>query len=145
MNEMEPFEQRLKSQPPRQVPAVWRQDILSAAREAQPLQKAAIVHRESLFSLLSRRLASLFWPHPVAWGGLAAIWILIFAVHLSQQDNAPAMAKKVSTPSPEMIAELGQQQRLLVELMGAKDASDADRPKLISPAPRSERVVILTV
>jgi len=34
--EMEPFEQRLRRQPVKPVPAAWRAEILAAARAAQP-------------------------------------------------------------------------------------------------------------
>ncbi len=143
MNEMEPFEQRLKRQPLRPMPAGWREEILSAAREAQPVRRSPTADGDSLLSMLNRRLSSWLWPHPVAWGGLAAIWIFIFAVNVSIGDKTPMIAEKVTPPSPEVIAELRQQQRMLAELIGVNDAGDADRPKVIVPAPRSERVVIL--
>lgn len=140
---MEPFERRLKRQTLRSAPAGWRQDILSAASQAQPLRKSATIQKDSLFSVLNRRISSWLWPHPVAWAGLAAIWILIFAVNISIRDKTPMVVEKATPPSPEMLAELRQQQRMLVELIGVSDAGDADRPKVIGPAPRSERVVIL--
>ena len=144
MNEMEPFEQRLKRQPLRQTPDGWREEILSAARQAQPLRRSLAARGESFVSMLNRRLSSLLWPHPLAWGGLAAIWIFIFAVNYSLRDNTPMVAEKVTPPSPEVIAELRQQQRMLAELIGANDSNDADRPKVFVPAPRSERVEVLT-
>ncbi len=54
------------------------------------------------------------------------------------------MAKKVSPPSPEVVAELEQQHRLLAELMGTSDTPAADRQKIFVPKPRSECVGILT-
>lgn len=148
MNEMEPFEQRLKRQTLRPAPDNWREEILLAARQAQPLvarvSKSADhpIGRPPLRSM-AQRLTSLLWPHPVAWGALAAVWIFIFMANYSMRDQSPTIAEKTSPPSPEMIAELHQQQRLLVELIGANDSGDADRPKVIGPSPRSERVAIL--
>ena len=144
MNEMEPFEQRLKRQPLRPVPADWRKEILSAAKEAQPLHKSATNPGESLFSCFNRHLASLLWPHPIAWGGLAAVWIFIFVMNASLQDKAPAVAEKAPAPSPAMLAELRQQQRMFAELIGPTDLN-ADRPKNLAPQPRSERVVTFDV
>jgi hypothetical protein len=66
---------------------------------------------------------------------LAAVWIVILAVDFSVRDNSPRVAEKTVPPSPEVIAELRQQQRLLAELMGPREARDVDRPK----PPRSER------
>jgi hypothetical protein len=84
------------------------------------------------------------WPHPVAWAGLAAAWILIFAVNYSSRDTQPVVAEKIATPSPEVVAELREQQRLFVELAGVNDSTDFDRQKTFVPRPRSERVEFLT-
>jgi hypothetical protein len=83
------------------------------------------------------------WPHPRAWAGLAAVWILILAVDFSVRDKTPVMAEKAAPPSQEVIVELKQQQRMLAELIGARDTSDADRSKLWAPQPRSQCVEIL--
>jgi hypothetical protein len=83
------------------------------------------------------------WPHPAAWAGLAAIWILILAVDFSVRDKSLVMVEKSAPPSPEVIVELKQQQRMLAELIGPRDEHDADRSKSFVPQPRSERVEIL--
>ena len=83
-------------------------------------------------------LRDLLWPHPKAWAGLAIIWVLILAVDFSVRDRTPITAEKSLPPSPEVIAELKQQQRMLAELIGARDTGDADRSKPLAPRPRSE-------
>jgi hypothetical protein len=143
-DEMEQFERRLKNQPLRQAPAEWRWEILSAVREAQRERPQQSVVGHSFLSSLNQRLASLLWPHPVAWGGLAAVWIFIGALHLSMRVETPAMAEKTLPPSPEAVVELRQQQHLFAELMGANDLPVADRQKPYVPKPRSENVGILT-
>jgi hypothetical protein len=134
------FEQLLKRQSLGQLPDGWREEILSAAKKAQPRRRSS----DTFLSMLKRRVSSVLWPHPVAWGGLAAIWIFIFVLNFSNRDHVPVMAEKASPPSPEVVAELRQQQRLYVELMDMKDLSDADRQKVFVPGPRSERAGILT-
>ncbi|HXB60544.1 MAG TPA: hypothetical protein VNU95_13310 [Candidatus Acidoferrales bacterium] len=141
----EQFEQRLKRRPLRQAPAEWRDGILAAASEAQRLKNPPPITGRSFLSMLYERLASVLWPHPVAWGGLAAVWMLIFAVHLSIRDDAPALAEKIVPQSPEVIAQLQQQHRLLAELLGPNDLPEADRPKIFVPKPRSECTEILSV
>jgi hypothetical protein len=32
------------------------------------------------------RMRELFWPHPVAWGVMAALWVLIGAAHLAMRE-----------------------------------------------------------
>jgi hypothetical protein len=140
---MENFEQHLSRQPLRQVPQEWRADILAAARAAQPLRHLSPVTRHSWLSTLNSQLSTLFWPHPKAWAGLAAVWIVIFAVNFSMRETSSQVAEKSTPPSPEVIVELKKQQLLFAELVGQVQLQDADRQKLFVPKPRSERVVIL--
>jgi hypothetical protein len=138
------FEQKLSRQPLRQVPTEWREEILTVANEVGTARRAVRgrLGEASLpnwLSTLNSQLSTLLWPHPKAWAGLAAVWILIFAVDFSVQDKSPVMAGKSVPPSPEVIVELKQQQRLLAELMGPRDKSDADGSKSFVPQPRSEQ------
>jgi hypothetical protein len=149
---MDDFEQKLQRQPLRQVPAEWREEILVAAdvnrRQATSCEVGrgftSTAPRRSLLSTLNSQLSTLLWPHPTAWAGLAAVWIAIFAMNFSMRDQSPALAEKSSPPSPEVIVELRQQQRMLAELIGPRDTSDADRSKPFVPEPRSERVEFMT-
>ena len=140
--ELEPFESRLSRQPMRQIPAAWRGEILAATRDAQPVCHPSPVTRHSLLSTIIHQLSTFFWPHPKAWAGLAGVWIIIIAVNFSMRDPAPRLAEKSAPPSPEVIVELRQQQLLLAELMGPREARDADRPRIFTPRPRGERMEI---
>lgn len=80
----------------------------------------------------------LIWPGPRAWGALAAVWILIFALKLSTRDETHALARKSTVP-PEAIAELRQQRLFFAELIGMRETRDAEPPKSFAPRPRSER------
>jgi hypothetical protein len=137
------FEQKLQRQPPKEIPAEWREEILVAAdvnRRNRPVREFTFAATGRVFfSTLNSQLSTLLWPHPRAWAGLAAVWILILAVNFSMRDPSPVRAEKSSPPSPEVIVELRQQQRMLAELIGPRDASDADRSKSFVPQPRSER------
>ena len=139
--EMEQFERRLSRQPLRQIPAEWRTEIVERASSLSPSVKAKKIEISKMPVLLLI-CRDLLWPHPRAWAGLAAVWILIFAVDFSMRDTAPVMAEKATPPSPEVVAELKQQQRMLAELIGANQSRDAEPPRFL-PQPRSERVEIL--
>jgi hypothetical protein len=80
----------------------------------------------------------LIFPCRRIWAGLAAVWILIFAVNFSLRDNSQTIAMK-SSPSPEMILTFGQQERLLAELIGPDETRVAEPPKTFFPRPSSER------
>jgi hypothetical protein len=147
---MDNLEEKLQRQPLRQVPAEWRGEILTAADEVRTARRAVRgrLSEASLpnwFSTLNAQLSTLLWPHPKAWAGLAAVWILILAVNFSMRDKAPVRAEKSLPPSPEVIVELRQQQRLLAELIGPRDTSDADRSKSFMPSPRSEHAEMVAV
>ena len=137
------FEQKLLRQPLRPVPHEWRGEILAAVCDAQRADHASRITHHAWFSTLNHQLATIFWPHPKAWAGLAAVWVFIFAVNFSMRDTSPRVAEKSVPPSPEMMVELKKQQRLFAELMGSREPLDADRQKIFSPKPRSEWAEIL--
>jgi len=141
---MDDFEQKLQRQLLRQVPAGWREEILAVAESAAAARNPSPVTRPSWLSTLNFQLSTILWPHPRAWAGLAAVWILILAVDFSARDKSPTRAEKSAPPSPEVIVELRRQQRLLAELIGSRDEHDADRSKLFVPQPRSECAEFMT-
>ncbi len=142
--ELEPFERRLSRQPFRQIPGGWREEILAAANDAVATRYAARGAHPSFLSTLNSQLSTILWPHPAAWAGLAAAWVFIFAVDVSIRDRSPVAVEKSAPPSPEVMVALRQQQRLLAELIGPRDARDVDRSKPMAPQPRSERATILS-
>lgn len=144
MNEDNEFERKLSRQPLKQVPAGWRAEILSAvAAEARQQSGArdftfAGANRSRL-STLGHQLASLLWPHPGAWAALAAVWVCILALNFSLREKIAPSAQVASAPSPEMVAELKSQKKMLAELIGGPELGEADRARTLSPKPHSGR------
>src|ERR1035441_3047976 len=137
------FEKRLQRQPLRQIPGEWREEILSAAREASLPQHAPrttqhVSPARSLLSTLHHQLLTLLWPHPTAWAGLAAVWLVILGINLTTRDASTVIAKHASPVSPQVFMAFQEQQRLLVELIGPRETPVAERPKPVVPRPRSE-------
>jgi hypothetical protein len=137
--ELEQFEQRLKRQLLRKIPGGWRAEILANCRGSKVEGRG---QEQFWRSTLVARLSTIFWPHPNAWAGLAAIWIFILALNFSMRDKTPVVAEKVLPPSPEVVAELRQEKLLYAELIGSRDVREAEPPKFF-PRPRTERVEIL--
>ena len=138
--EMERFERRLQHQPLRQVPIEWREEILSATGKVGTARRAVRGRRgEASLPKFRDWLSALLWPNPQAWAGLAAGWILIFAMNFSARDTSPKVAEKNSRQSSEAVVELRQQQRLLAELIGSRETQATGPSKTFDRQPRSER------
>ncbi len=139
MKHDQPFEDRLAQVPQRSVPAAWREEILSAARAAStPRRVSAGAHPS-----FGGALIAMLWPHPRAWAGLAAAWLLILVLTVAGRDPRDLaqteMARQARPPSPELRELLRQQEKLLAELTGR---SDDVRPAAVRPSaaePRSQR------
>jgi len=84
----------------------------------------------------------LIMPSRRIWAGLAAVWLVLAVVNLSQRDHLPA--GKVAAAAPVM--DFQTQQRWLNELLADRSLPlSADRPKTFLPQPSSKRCLeILT-
>ena len=136
------FEERLQRQPLRQIPGEWREQILSAARQASSSQPATHTTHHAVPSLLStihHQLSTLLWPHPTAWAGLAAVWLVIAGLNLTTREASPRFARHASPLSPQVFMAFQEQERVLAELIGPRETPVAERPKPAVPRPRSER------
>jgi hypothetical protein len=132
------FEKRLQQQPIREVPVDWRSEILSGARQASLPPHASHTPRPSLLSTLNSQLSTLLWPHPTAWAGLVAIWLVILGVNVTTRDASQMAAKHASPASPQVFLAFQEQERLLAELLGLRETPVAERAKPAPPRPRSE-------
>jgi hypothetical protein len=133
------FEKRLQRQPLRQIPPEWRGEILEAARAASPRLPTLDPRQTGWLSTLNQQLSAILWPNPKAWAGLMAVWIVILTLHFAVREEPESVAKKMTPPSPEVIAALKEQGRFFAELIGSSEASDADSPKPATLQPHSER------
>lgn len=134
---MNEFEQRLSRVPGKPIPAEWRAEILAAAEPVRPAPA-----RGSWLARLKEQLHAALWPHPQAWAGLAAVWVVVLLLQMSVRDEPPGRVQKSAPPSPAMRVELRQQRQLLVELLGTPEARDADRPRTVSPRTQSVQVMM---
>ena len=135
----EDFEERLRQQGWREVPAEWRGEILAAARRSA----GASANRSQVGSAppagMKHWLLALFWPSPVAWGGLAAIWLVILAVNRGPLSEPQSLVHAGSRPGPELLTAWKDQERVLTEMFQRTEAPPAKHLKSGLPGPRSER------
>lgn len=145
MNDQDPFEKRLGSQPGRLVPPEWRDEILCAARASAPAA-APVARPEARAGGLSwsarfnARVSALLWPHPAAWGGLAAAWVLVIGLQLADREPVTQVRAQTVVPvSGEIRKLLREQEQLFAELAGPPERPVIDRPKPAVPSPQSRR------
>ena len=84
----------------------------------------------------------LVFPARRIWSGVAAVWMLIFALDFAASDeHPPRMASHESTPSgAEVMTAFNERQRMVRELIGngtGFDPEPAERPRYV-PRPSSE-------
>ena len=140
MNSDDHFEKRLQRQAFRPVPAAWREEVLSAARAAAAPAAPPLFARRRPFAAPHGRLVSWLWPHPAAWVGLAALWLLVLGFTFANRESGqPALAGRTAPPSPEIRELLKEQEQWLAELLGPSEPPEFDRPKSTAPQPRSQR------
>jgi hypothetical protein len=127
------FEQRLQRQPVREIPREWRAEILAASTSNRHATSEDSCQPAGHFSLLTS-----YFPL-LKWACLAAVWVVIFALHHSARDTSPVIEAKYAPPSPQMIFALREQKELLVELEQTGETPQADQPKPARPGPQSLR------
>ena len=127
------FEKRLRGAAPRQIPASWRNEILGALPEAR---RTNLVPELGIADFLRAML----WPHPKAWAGLCAAWLLILGLNYASNEPAGTEGtRRLALPSSQMREVLRQQERLLAELSGTMDSSEPRRSETVAPKPQSCR------
>jgi hypothetical protein len=98
----------------------------------------------SLLGCSNKLWLELVWPCRRIWTGLAAVWILIFVVNISQRDGSQIGIAK-SSPPPEVMMTFRNQQKLLDELLADRSFPvEAEQPRIFSPKPRTETTELLT-
>ena len=80
----------------------------------------------------------LILPSRRIWSGLAAAWVLIFIVNVSQRDGSQTIVAKSPATAPMMMSFRDQQKWLNELLADRPQPAEADRPLIIAPKPRSE-------
>lgn len=80
------FEKTLRKIRARRVPAEWKDDILAKAHSRRMASSDAI--GGCVFERFNGWMHSLLWPHPRAWGTLAALWLVAFVLG----NSGPSMA-----------------------------------------------------
>ena len=114
-----------------------------AAREELGISRSVISSQRSeartgWFAGLNAGLAKIFWPHPAAWAGLAAVWLVISILNRSSADTTEMAARKAPPPAPDLILAMQEQRRTLARLIDTTEPPPVEPPKPTEPRPRGE-------
>lgn len=132
------FEQRLRNQPLRQVPAEWRAEILSGSQAAAGSDGERPLKLEwAGFEVLRARVLCLFWPSPKVWLGLASIWLLLAGVNRAILHSTQTLAGS-GPPASASLAAWKERERILTELIPPLETPALEAPRPAKPLPRSE-------
>jgi hypothetical protein len=103
---------------------------------------AALV--SSLLGCSNKIWLELVWPCRRIWTGLAAVWVLLAIINISQRDGAQVHLAKTSSPAAITMT-FRDQQKILNELFADRSLpAEAVRPRIFSPKPRTETMELLT-
>lgn len=115
------------------------------ARAVQAVGRPEVVRQSIPAAGFREWWQDVIWSYRRIWVSLAAVWLLIFAGQFSLRDHPRIMVAKSSPPAQEMIMAFRDRRAILAELLADQAAPrEADRPKFITPKPRTEYVRILT-
>ncbi len=128
---MNEFEKKLQEQNFRSIPSNWRTNILQSA-------KSQAESKETFLSRLNTQITALLWPHPKAWAGVAAAWVLILGANITMNGDTNRSGFKSGQAPLAYSERLREQQQLLVQLTQTP-APVAEPPKVFKPRPHSER------
>ena len=141
----ETFEQSLREQSVRRIPAAWREGILTNAQNAASTVHAPRATHHGFLSTLTHKLSALSQLQRIAWSCLAATWVVIAVMNFSSRDDSNQTMAKISRPSPEAIAAWRNQRRELANLVESPQPRSVETHKPQLPQPRScRREEILT-
>jgi hypothetical protein len=83
------------------------------------------------------------WPDPRCYAGLAAIWLLLLAAHLTSRDHDPHRDTIATRIPPESGPVMAEQRRLFTELLGSSAPGHTEtsgpRSRIQSGQPLSDR------
>ena len=139
MTDEDQFKEKLARQHLRPIPPAWRAKILTTARAAASPCTVSPPGRPSQLAIVRSVMAGWLWPHPRAWAGLAAVWLLVLGLDLAgREPSRLEVAGLEPAASAQVTVLLNEQKRLLAELIGPKEGPLVNPAGPTRPKPRSE-------
>ena len=110
----------------------------SRGRGRSPLHARSGSLAQGALASLDARLCSVLWPSPVAWGGLAAVWLALLAFNAATPAQTAANAKAPPVSAEQLQYAFRDQNQLLKELIGPPETTEPKRRPPPATKPRTE-------
>jgi len=122
----------------RRTAALWQQIERSVIASAP--STAGSAGWQAILATVGEQLRAGLSRAPRIWAWLAAVWMMIFALHFSgRETDAPLVAKQQMPSASEMRVALKQKQSWMAELAVTSETGSTDKAKAAPPRPRSEQ------
>ena len=129
------FEKQLQRQPWRELPRDWRAEILGAASVPRPSGLGPVHHSFGDGGSPGQGIST--WPSLRAWAGLAAVWLVIFLLHVAAPDE-PRLGRNTPAMTLQSFARLHEQTLMMAQFPGQTDVAEPPVALPALPKPRSE-------
>ncbi len=113
----DPLESELRRRPIRQIPPEWRSEILQAAVAPEKKSEPAVTSNQSGMPAWVGEWVAWLWPKPVAWAGLAAIWVLLAGLNVSMRQPMGTLQPKYSSRDRTPQGAFAERQLILQEML----------------------------
>jgi hypothetical protein len=134
------FEKRLQRQAPRQIPAAWREEIVSVSKAASLSQAGSVRPMPTITSLTFSLWRELVCPSRHIWAGLATVWVIILIANANLTTGRPIASVGSTTSSAELWFLFREQTLLVAELSASVESKPIQLPDATPPRPRSQGV-----
>jgi len=83
----------------------------------------------------------LIWPCRRAWAGMAALWLMMWGIHVHLSDRQLIEADARPGSAPAIWQSIEDQREVLAQLLPPANSPPVELPRRSSPRPRSERLL----
>lgn len=113
------------------------EDLAACTRAAATSESGRLQPSFSLAVAARQFWRQSLWPWRQIWLGMAAVWLVLLALNLATNERPKMARHKTTPPSPELMAALREQRRLMLQTLEPIAPPPALHPKI--PGPRSEQ------
>jgi hypothetical protein len=112
----------------------WSKAVRAAGR-SQPVRRLTPYR---MFGALWREL---IWPCRRAWAGMAALWLVMWGIHVHLSDRQLIAVNARPESAPAIWQSIEEQRQVLAQLLPPANSQPIEPPRRSHPRPRSERLV----